>query len=105
MSQEELRPYATAIPNIIFDLLEKGLISSYSFAVYTFLLSEIDQNKTCHITTKKICDNLHIAKSSVAKAKKQLSSPIKELGKTPLLEIFPSPKKPTMFRCNYAYTR
>lgn len=91
--QETPRHYRTEIPNIVFEMLEKKLISHSDFILYSTYRRIAGQSGACWIGTRGLEKKCGLSHPTIAKSKRNLSKPFKILGNKPLINITPGCKK------------
>jgi hypothetical protein len=87
--QETPRHYRTEIPNIVYQLLEEGQISTNDFILYCVYRRIAGQHGACWAGTRKLEKMCKIKDKTIAKSKKNLSRPFKLLNGKPLIMITP----------------
>ena len=91
--QEVPRTYRTEIPNIVFELLEDGDISSSDLTLYSVYRRIAGENGACWYGTRALAKKCGLSHPTIAKSKKVLSQPFEKLGGKSLIQITPCDRK------------
>lgn len=91
--QEVPRIYRTEIPNIVFEMLEAGLISANDLALYSTYRRIAGEQGACWVGTRGLEKKCQLADKTITKSKKVLSKKFDILGGKSLIEILPCDRK------------
>ncbi|MDP4120527.1 MAG: hypothetical protein Q8876_05675 [Bacillota bacterium] len=91
--REVPRDYRTEIPNIVFELLENGIISPNDFTLYSVYRRIAGEHGACWVGTRGLEKRTHLSDKTIIKSKKVLSTPLAELDGKSLIDIIPCDRK------------
>lgn len=91
--QEISRDYRTEIPNIVFELLESGEISSNDMMLYLTYRRVAGEHGACWIGTRGLTKKTRLSDKTITKSKINLSRPFAALGGKSLITITPCNRK------------
>lgn len=83
----------TETPNIVFEMMEEGLISYCDFVLYSFYRRIAGQEGACWVGTIELEKKLGISDKTIKNSKKTLSSSFECLNGKSLIEITPCDRK------------
>lgn len=92
MSIEKKYPH-TRIPNIVFDILELGLISNSSFILYSVYKRIAGDTGVCWVGTRELATKCRMSKNNFASLKKELSKSFEILNGKSLIKISKASKR------------
>ena len=87
--QEVSRDYRTEIPNIVFEMLEKRLISASAFVLYAVYRRIAGQNGSCWVGKRGLEKRCGLNHKTIVKSKTILSSTFEILNGKSLIESTP----------------
>jgi hypothetical protein len=90
---ETTRNHYTQIPNIVYELLEQGLISNSDFILYSVVRRIAGEKGGCWVGVRGLMKLTGLSGPTITKSKKSLSKNLSILGNIGLLKIIPGNKK------------
>lgn len=93
ISREAPHVFFTEIPNIVFELLSRELISRDAFILYTVYKRTTGQTGKCWKGFRKLGKETGLSQGQISNVRKELQKPFALLGGMPLIEIVKSDPK------------
>lgn len=91
--QETPRNFRTEIPNVVFELLEAGEISSNDLTLYSTYRRIAGEHGACWVGTRGLEKRCRLKDKTITASKKNLSRPFALLGGKSLINITPCDRK------------